>query len=858
MNIHRHLGSSAKTDFYDLLCDVRHPARYSGGEVNSVVKDPATVGCRVALIYPDLYDLGMSYLGLQVLYHELNSQPDIWAERAFAPDLDMQAALLKAGLPLASLESGSALSDFDMLGFSLQHELNYPDVLAMLGMSGIPLRAAQRGPRHPLVVAGGPGASNPEPLAPALDAVFLGDGEQGAVELARTIGEGRRLGLARNEILKRLMGIPGVYIPSLYEMSWSSNGRLQGVTPLRGAPAVVHRRLIADLNQLSLPERPIVPNRTVHDRLAVEIQRGCTRGCRFCQAGMINRPVRQRNASRILSAVDSGLAGSGFGQVSLLSLSAGDHPNIQRILQEFFARHANERIAASLPSLRADTLTPGLAQIVKTVRKSGFTIAPEAGSERLRKVINKNISDEDILSAAGGAFAAGWRLIKLYFMVGLPTETERDRDAIVEIVSRIRSLGSGGRINVGISTFVPKAHTPFQWERMISASEARRIHDTLKRRLSALPGVKVGRAPTEMSQAEGILARGDRRLFGALENLAQAGQRLAGWSEHFDEQKFARAFAPLASGGAPGEFLSERQPDERLPWDHLDMGPDKEFLLAERERALSMNQTPEPTPDCATDGCYDCGACRAEGLAPVLDTPMPPVVHQPTPRAMSAPAGHQDLRIRLVLSKEGSATCLSHIDFMEQLTKAVRRAGWPLSYSRGFHPKPRMSFGPACQVGVISLSEVVDVALADPLTDGPNVLIERLSATLPDGMRLLNGTQLAPGTPSVMRRAKAVRYIFHSPGTNCRDAVLDAIQAILERSSWNHSRIVKGNRKTVDLRPSIRRLEILDSTSPTRVVCELWLNRGSSARPYEIAREIWGDARVVIIRKELLFSEDVQ
>ncbi|HUU00844.1 MAG TPA: TIGR03960 family B12-binding radical SAM protein [Myxococcota bacterium] len=847
--------------FSDLLCDVRHPSRYTGGEFNAVVKDPAAVLCRVALIYPDLYDLGMSYLGLQVLYQALNAQPDIWAERVFAPDLDMQAALERAGLPLASLESGTALSDFDMLGFTLQHELNYPDVLAILGMGGIPLHAAQRGPRHPLVVAGGPGAANPEPLAQALDAVFLGDGEQGALELARAVGEGRRQDLSREEILDRLMEIPGVYIPSRYEMSRGPDGTFERLTPIRGAPPVVRRRLIADINQLSLPDRPIVPSQTVHDRLTVEIQRGCTRGCRFCQAGMINRPVRQRSASRILDAVDAGLAGSGHGEVSFLSLSAGDHPNIQRILEEFFARHADERIAASLPSLRADTLTPGLARIIKTVRKSGFTIAPEAGSERLRAVINKNISDEDILSAADGAFAAGWRLIKLYFMVGLPTETERDRDAIVEMVSRIRRLyrsrGSGGRINVGISTFVPKTHTPFQWERMITAAEASAIHASLKSRLSALPGVKVGRAPTDMSQAEGILSRGDRRLFAALENLAQAGQRLAGWSEHFDQQKFARAFAPLAPGGSLGGLLGERRLDDPLPWDHLDMGPDKEFLLAERERALAG----ESSPDCAMDGCYDCGACRDEDAAPVLDGQMPGASHVPD----LAADGRDPARIRLVLAKEGPAACLSHIEFMGQLTKAVRRAGWPLSHSRGFHPKPRMSFGPACQVGVSSLCEMVDVALAKLGPDDPPALLERLAATLPGGMRLLEGAPLSEGAPSVMRRLVAVDYIMHSPDASDRESILEAIREILARSIWNHSRIVKGSRKTVDLRPSIKRLELLDSLSAEagvpakaeRVHCELWLNRGSSARPYEMAREIWGDARVVIVRQALLFLDDI-
>jgi radical SAM family uncharacterized protein/radical SAM-linked protein len=834
-----------------ILLRVRQPGRYLGCETNAVRKDPARVLCRLALAFPDLYQIGMSHLGLQVLYELVNAEADLWAERVFAPDLDMEAALRAAGLPLATLESRTPLERFDCIGFSLQHELNYPDVLAMLELAGIPPRAADRGPDQPLVIAGGPCAANPEPLAPALDAVVLGDAEPVLAELLRRIGRARRAGRSRRQQLDALQPLAGVYLPGRYRTHYGGDGRLQAVEPLADAPPRVGRALLADLDERPPPTRPLVPCvPAVHDRLTIEIQRGCTRGCRFCQAGMINRPLRQRSTAAVLEAVDAGLAATGHDQVSFLSLSAGDHPGLLHLLHDFFARHAAARIAVSLPSLRAETLTPELAELVRTVRKSGFTIAPEAGSERLRRAINKDLDEADVLAAARGAFAAGWQLLKLYFMLGLPGETEPDRAAIAALVARLRRElkrdGRRVRINVGLSTFVPKPHTPFQWDAMIDADEAGRRLAATRAELGRLGGVRASGSNPLASWAEGVLARGDRRLFEPLLALARAGRRLAGWSEHFHAEAFAEALATAQVPGGADFYLRRREPDDCLPWQHLDLGPSRDFLLAERQRA----ERAEPTADCARDACADCGACD-DGAAPRLaDAPRRPI-GAPVQSATADPGPPPVRRARLQLARRGPARHLGHRAFMVAVMRALRRAGWPLLHSSGFHPKPRLSFGPACQTGAASEAEWVDVRLLP----GPPLatLAPRLAGTLDTGIALLDWRELEPGEPDLMAAASGVRYRIGLNGDLATEQIAGACRALLARPQWVVERQVKGRRKRVDLRPSLRRLEPVAGSRPPAVLLELELGPGACARPAEVARQAFGADCADITREALIW-----
>jgi radical SAM superfamily enzyme YgiQ (UPF0313 family) len=721
-----------------LLAGVRQPATYLGLESNRVVKERGRVACHLVLAYPDLYPVGMSYLGLQILYHQVNRQPDLWAERVFAPAKDLEAELTARAFPLCSLESRTPLNQFDLIGFTGQHELNLPDVLRMLRLGGVPLRVEERSPADPLVIMGGPLAAQPEPLAPALDAVFLGDGEEGLVEIARVVGEGRRRGWSRQRILDALQQISGVYLPGRYRMIYGERGEFLGCSPLAGSPARVVRRVLVDLEAAEPPAAPLVPL------------------CR--QAGMINRPVRQRSAQSILHAVERGLRLTGHDEVSLLSLSAGDHPQIERLLEELISGPRDFPLAVSLPSLRAETLSGAIADCLRRARKTGFTIAPEAGSERLRRSINKNLGEEDVIEAARAAFSAGWRLIKLYFMIGLPGENEEDRLQIVKLVERLRrelSAIAPPRINVGISIFVPKAHTPFQWEAMLSPEEARQIQARMRRELEKIKGVKASYSLAEMSWLEGVLARGDRRLYPALERLAKDG--LLAWSENFDWDRVRGAFSPLLAGQP--DPLRERSPEEPLCWDHLDLGPSKEFLLAEREKA----RRGLATVDCATAECYACGACTGEIRPRLAGGEVEPVLR--LERRDTAAR----MRVRLRFSKAGPARYLGHLDFLGALERALRRAGWPLVYSQGFHPQPRFSAGPACPLGLESRAEWLELEVA--ATQSSEDLRAALIKQLPEGIQLEEIFQIGEHQPRLSRIITGVRWLLELPRSEGGEAL---------------------------------------------------------------------------------------
>jgi radical SAM family uncharacterized protein len=580
-------------DLDKLLSGVEKPARYIGGEYNSIMKEDASL--RWALCFPDVYEIGMSHLGSRILYHILNDLQEVACERAFAPWPDMGKALREAKLPLFTLETKRPLAQCDIIGFSLLYEMCYTNILTMLDLAGLPLRAKDRAEGMPLVVAGGPCVCNPMPVAPFFDALLLGDGEELIVEVSLALLDARRRGLGRQAQLREIAAIPGVYVPELRDES--------------GAPAV--RRIVKDLDAVPFTGRPVVPYLgIVHDRVALEVMRGCTRGCRFCQAGYIYRPLRERDCDGLLAMAKAQLACTGYDEVSLLSLSTGDYSQVHKLLPTIMKEMEQQRVSVSLPSLRVDAKLKEDLRVMQSVRKAGLTFAPEAGTQRLRDVINKNVSEEDVLTAAADAFAAGWSTVKLYFMIGLPTETDEDVLGIASLARKVAALfyakpkdarGKGLRLTVSVSTFVPKPFTAFQWCAQDPPEEIRRKQTLLRDAFKGARGVQLNCHFSSLSVLEAAFSRGDERLADVLEAAFSLGCRFDSWNEHFKAALWEQAFEKhgLSAAGYAGRVYAL---DEPLPWDGLDMLVTKRYLQEEYLRAMAG----ETTPDCRTrcNGCF--------------------------------------------------------------------------------------------------------------------------------------------------------------------------------------------------------------------------------------------------------------
>jgi radical SAM-linked protein len=811
---------------------VERPARYIDSEVNVVRKDLASVRTKVCLLFPDTYEVGMSHLGLRILYHVLNGRKDTACERAFSPWTDYEERLRASGRPLTSLESNLPLASFDIIGITLQYELSYTNVLTALDLAQLPLRSRDRSGDHPLVVAGGPCAVNPGPLSEFIDVFFVGDAEEAVHELIDL----RQRHPQRQDLLAALAGREGFFVPSL--------GR-----------SVVRRRRLASIESAPWPDKMLLPLlKPVHDRVAVEVARGCIRGCRFCQAGIIYRPYRERSPGTVKELLRGSLACTGYEELSLASLSAGDYSTVQELVPELMREYRDSRVSVSLPSLRVGTLTPAMIEAIASTRKTGFTLAPEAGTERLRSVINKPVSDLDLKDAAETIFANGWSVLKLYFMIGLPTETDEDLDGIVRLANELLALGRRAsrrhvQLNISVSTFVPKPHTPFQWMGQAPLAEVRRKQAYLAERLRRR-GINLKTHNPETSLLEAAFSRGDASLGPVIEEAMRRGCRMDGWTERFDIGKWKEAFR---ASGLDLEALATRSYglDDPLPWDHVKSGVTAAFLKSEYQRALQG----EVTGNCR-EVCTHCGIGCADGGTQELGRPSAPAAEgSPAGTPVTSPAGSAELtsRIRMRYTRTGRVRFLAHLDFMTLVHRAAVRAGVPVAFSQGFNPHPKISFGPALPVGMESTAEYLDLE-TDPFIDLPKAT-GGLNQALPEGIRIEEARVVPKKAPSLSGSIGRYCYRVTVPPKDA-EGLAERVAAFLGQERV----VITRKGKEQDLRPAIIAIEAAQTGGST--LLDITLQDAGPLKPriLDVLMQLFSlteeDALMLSVVRTALFCRD--
>lgn len=829
------------------LCE--KPSRYLGCEINHIKKEEASVKLKMALIFPDLYEIGTSHFGIQILYSILNAHPDIAAERAFYPGHDMENYLRTEKIPFSSLETKRPISGFDIVGFSLLYELNYTNILSILDMSNIPFLSSERKSDHPFIIAGGPSTFNPEPVADIFDAMVVGDGETVIIEMAESwISWKEKDGKDKEALLKRWSEIQGVYIPSFFKPVYKSDPLNRIISDVEGLEITfphysrVKRAIIPDIDQMPTPDSPIVPfGKPVHDRFRIEIARGCSRGCRFCQAGIIYRPVREKSVDHIYEIAVKGIQKTGYDDISLLSLSTGDYSDLTGLIRRLMNGCGEKNpylnhTAVSLPSVRADMLSPELMNLIKRVRKTGFTIAPEAGTDRLRRVINKGLTEEEIIDTVKSAFQLGWKVIKLYFMVGLPTETNEDIQGIVDLVKKLRNIPFGkGRkptLNVSVTTFIPKAHTSFQWIRQLSYEESREKISWLKKSLE-LHGVQFKWQDPEVSLLEGIFSRGDRRLTPLLISAYKKGCKLDGWHDHFNFSLWKEAFTDhnfdIYQFG-----ITDIQTGCALPWDHIDSMVKKEFLIEEWHKALRCDFT----ADCRKNPCSGCGICDFKTIQPILFDTLSQRDDLPINQAFLdfKNINHQknneiSFEYTISFSKQDEARFLGHLELINIVMRAIKRAGVPISFSKGFHPLPKLSFEDPLPVGTETLENFLFISLERPVD--PHTIIEAMNQELPRGIRF---HRCALETKK-KRRLSEVEQTIYAIYSKERPFEQERLDHFFLQENFLFSKISKnGQKKEIDLRSQVLTISCSDSHNLSMVLKK---EPNCSVRPTDVIKSLF-------------------